>query len=87
MQMTMNCAAKVVGTWINPNVCPHIAKSCRNLKGWFQSMSWEMIAVANKLEIFKVRNSCDDLDFSCMYNSPFLPALLSSKIFKGCCYT
>ncbi len=53
---TMNCAAEAVGTWINPIVCPCIVENCRNLKGWFQSMSWEIIAEANELEIFKVRN-------------------------------
>ncbi len=61
---TMNRAAKAVGTWINPIVCPHIAENCRNLKGQFQSMSWEIITEANELEIFKVGNSCDELDFS-----------------------
>ncbi len=53
----MQPAAKAVGTWINPFVCSHIAESCRNLEGQFQSMSWEITTEANKLEIFKVRNS------------------------------
>ena len=52
---TMHRAAKAVGNWTNPILCPRVQENCRNSNGRFTTMSWEIIAEADELEIFKVR--------------------------------
>ncbi len=52
---TMHHAAEAVGNWVNPIVCPRVQENCRNVNGHFSRISWEIIAEANELDIFKVR--------------------------------
>lgn len=52
---TMNCAAEAVGNWITPIICPRVKENCRNTNGKFSLMSWEIVAEADELELFKVR--------------------------------
>ncbi len=51
---TMNCAAEAVGDWITPTICPHAKENCCNTNGKFSLMSWEIVAKADELELFKV---------------------------------
>ena len=54
---TMNKRAEPVGRWICPIVCPHVQEANgRNLNGRFSKMSWEIVAEADELELFKVSN-------------------------------
>ncbi len=52
---TMNHAAEAVGNWITPTICPHAQENCCNTNGKFSLMSWEIVAKADELELFKVR--------------------------------
>ncbi len=38
----MHCVGEAVRNWIDPVICPHIVKNCRNSKRQFQSMSWKI---------------------------------------------
>ncbi len=52
---TVHHAAKAVGNWVNPIVYPRVQENCRNINEHFSRMSWEIIAEANELDIFKIR--------------------------------
>ncbi len=55
---TMNWAAEVGGNWITPTICPHAQENCCSTNGKFSLMSWEIVAKADELELFKVRFDC-----------------------------
>ncbi len=49
----MHQAAVAVGNWIYPIICPHIQQHYKNVNGGFATMSWEIIAEGNELDILR----------------------------------
>ncbi len=52
---TMNCSAEAVGVWITPPIRPCAQENYCNTNGKFSLMSWETVAEADELQLFKVR--------------------------------